>query len=369
MPRSAPADRLLRQRSERPRAAAAAEAPELLAACFSASAMWTANAATVTPASDSADTKVHFTPANLISKFHRSLEADQTAALLRAIFADDDHFQHHDPLPRVDVFGDEGAANHCRLGLEHGGRGLHLFVYGRDGLNTTPVPTQFPARQTRQASEAVCRRHGLDSKQVVFAQQSPAAIDAGVFHNDVIAASNLDVLFYHEQAYVDTPGVIEPSEQGLRYVDRQTAAPHRGQNRRTAADLALSAPICSTASWCRTRMAARFSCLPRNASARPTFAPISPDCWARADCPFDAVEFVEVNQSMRNGGGPACLRLRVVLTAEQLHALQGNVLLTDELYEQVRVMIGAHLSRSSRPGRPGGSDLRQEVPNGRRPNV
>src|SRR5262249_30272015 len=135
-------------------------------------------------------------------------EADQTAALLRTIFADAGHFHHHDPLARNEVFADEGAANHTRLGLEHGGRGLHLFVYGRDALDTGPVPTKFPARQTRQASEAICRWHGLVPGQVQFAQQSPAAIDAGVFHNDVIATGNLDVFFYHELAYVDTPGVV-----------------------------------------------------------------------------------------------------------------------------------------------------------------
>src|SRR5690349_2574420 len=43
---------------------ALAEAPDLLHAASSASSMWAANAATVVPASDSADGKTHFVPAN-----------------------------------------------------------------------------------------------------------------------------------------------------------------------------------------------------------------------------------------------------------------------------------------------------------------
>src|SRR5207248_4434793 len=48
---------------------AAKAAPQLLAACSSAAAMWVANAATVSPSTDTADARVHFTPANLVSHF------------------------------------------------------------------------------------------------------------------------------------------------------------------------------------------------------------------------------------------------------------------------------------------------------------
>ena len=105
---------------------ASQEAPELLGACYSASAMWAANAATVTPSADAADGKAHFTAANLISKFHRSLETDETAAILRAIFADPAHFHHHEPLPRTDLFADEGAAkSHALMYRSNGAPGSH----------------------------------------------------------------------------------------------------------------------------------------------------------------------------------------------------------------------------------------------------
>jgi len=52
---------------------AAKQSREIFLACCSASSMWTANAATVSPSADTADGRVHFTPANLTHKFHRPL--------------------------------------------------------------------------------------------------------------------------------------------------------------------------------------------------------------------------------------------------------------------------------------------------------
>lgn len=314
------------------------EAPAFLAACSSASAMWAANSATVTPSSDAADGKVHFSAANLISQFHRSLEAEQTATLLRTIFADTGTFQHHAPLPAADLFADEGAANHTRLCLDHGDVGLHLFVFGRDTLNQAPAPRQFPARQTRQASEAICRRHKLAASQVVFAQQNPVAIDAGVFHNDVIATGNRDVFFYHELAYVDTPAVVNSLDEAFAALTGKSLRLLEVKNRELSLDLVVRSYLFNSqivqALDGRTILLA-----PRECQRLPEVRGYLDRLLARTDCPFDLVEFVDVSQSMRNGGGPACLRLRVVLTDEQLHKLRGNVLLTEERYEQLRETI------------------------------
>jgi succinylarginine dihydrolase len=184
-------------------AGAAREAPQLLAACSSAAAMWAANAATVSPSSDTTDRRVHFTPANLVSHFHRSLEAPTTTHVLRAIFNDAEKFVIHESLPAAAQFGDEGAANHMRFAAGAATPGIELFVYGRVALDASVAPPQrYPARQTREASEAIGRRHGLDRSCTLFAQQNPAAIDAGAFHNDVVAVANEAVLFCHEHAFV-----------------------------------------------------------------------------------------------------------------------------------------------------------------------
>ncbi|MEY2883975.1 MAG: N-succinylarginine dihydrolase 1, partial [Pseudomonadota bacterium] len=174
-------------------AAAYAADPRLLAQACSASSMWTANAATVSPAADTGDGRTHLSVANLSRMTHRSLEHTETLAQLRIAFADP-AFAVHPAVPAT--FGDEGAANHMRLTTRHGAAGVEVFVYGEEG-------GKFPARQNRRASEAVARRHGLAPDRVLFVAQSQTAIDAGAFHNDVVAVANEHVLFAHEHAFAD----------------------------------------------------------------------------------------------------------------------------------------------------------------------
>ena len=169
----------------------------LRAAAWSASSMWSANAATVSPAPDTADGRCHLTAANLVTMPHRAQEWPDTVRQLRLAFADTTHFAVHDAVPAC--FGDEGAANHMRMGTSHAATGLEIFVYGRTG-------GAFPARQHEQASRAVARLHGLDPARCLFVEQSPDAIAAGAFHNDVVAVANERVLFTHEQAFADPEG-------------------------------------------------------------------------------------------------------------------------------------------------------------------
>ncbi len=172
--------------------------------------MWTANAATVSPSADTADGKIHFTPANLTNKFHRSIEHEVTGRILKATFSSAEHFVHHPALPAVEHFGDEGAANHTRFCHQYDEQGIEFFVYGRHAFDSRhPAPTKFPARHTFEACEAVARLHQLESDKVVIAQQNPAVIDQGVFHNDVIAVGNKDILFCHEQAFHNQQGVYD----------------------------------------------------------------------------------------------------------------------------------------------------------------
>jgi succinylarginine dihydrolase len=179
------------------------KAPHLLTAVSSAASMWVANAATVSPSSDTADAKVHFTVANLNSKFHRSIEAQTTGKVLNAIFDNTKHFAHHSALPQQSIMSDEGAANHNRLCGDYGAPGVEVFVYGRQAYGSHVEPTKYPARQTRDASEAVARLHQLDQEKTVFVQQNPSVIDQGVFHNDVISVSNGNVLFHHQEAFLN----------------------------------------------------------------------------------------------------------------------------------------------------------------------
>ncbi len=320
---------------------AAADAPHLLAAAYSASSMWTANAATVGPAADAEDGRVHFTPANLVGNLHRALEARPTAALLARLFPEGDCFAHHDPLPPVGTMGDEGAANHMRLCATHGSAGVQCFVYGVDPDQADgPRPTRHPARQTLAASRAVARLHRLDPARTLFLQQSPTAIDAGVFHNDVVAVAHQSVLLFHEQAFVEGPAAVERIDAALRE--------QAGIGLQPIAVPAAEVPLADAVS--SYLFNSQLLSLPggRTLLLCPSECREGPAVSAWLDrlidgaAPIDAVHAIDVRQSMRNGGGPACLRLRVVLNAHQRSAMHGGVLLEATRLQRLETCVDRH---------------------------
>ena len=269
--------------------------PVLAANAMSASAMWAANAATVSPAPDTSDGKCHLTVANLRTMPHRSHEWPATLAQLRVAFAGE-AFKVHDPIPPA--FGDEGAANHMRLASAHGEPGAEIFVYGVSG-------GPYPARQHIEASMAIARLHALDPERTIFVQQSEEAIAAGAFHNDVVAVANERVLFAHEQAFADKAALIGQCEglfAGFEYVEVP------------ASEVPLQDAI-------RSYLFNAQLVTPPDGQMTlfvPTEARETPTVWqwierhVAGNGPIRRVELVDVRQSMANGGGPACLRLRVV---------------------------------------------------------
>lgn len=326
-------------------AAAARHAPKLLVACSSASNMWVANAATVTPARDAKDGRTHFTPANLWSKFHRSIEPPQTTRTLRAIFRDERRFVVHEAVRGGQALGDEGAANHTRLAPTHGHAGLHMFVHGHRAFppeRPVPAPAKFASRQALEAFEAIARIHLIGDDAVFHAQQNPAAIDAGVFHNDVISVGNENVFFYHEQAFVNTPAVI--SELQRRY-----AKLHRGAELHLLRVPAKRVPMLDavksylfnsqivTVAPGRMALIAPTDCV-ENERVRDFVSSMI----GRAESPLREVHSFDLKQSMRNGGGPACLRLRVVLNEREMAALPGGVLLHDESHARLVAWVKKH---------------------------
>lgn len=319
---------------------AARQAMPLLVASCSASSMWVANAATVSPSADTADGRVHFTAANLNCKFHRSIEHPTTSRVLGAMFADSRHFAHHAALPPVAQFGDEGAANHTRFCRDYGGKGVEFFVFGRSAFDTRyPAPQKFPARQTLEASMAVARLHGLAEQATVFAQQNPAVIDQGVFHNDVIAVGNGEALFYHQDAFLDTDRVLAELRDKL------------------AAIGAGFAPICVPRAQVSVDDAVRSYLFNSQLLSRAdgTMLLVVPqECqqndrvWHYLQAliasggPVREVKVFNLKQSMQNGGGPACLRLRVALNETELAAVNPGVILTDPLYLTLTQWVDRH---------------------------
>ena len=316
--------------------------PHIRAAAFSASAMWAANAATISPAPDTADGKCHLSAANLLTMAHRSHEWTGTLAQLKLAFADEQHFAVHGPVPPP--YGDEGAANFMRLCPSHSEAGLEIFVYGKSG-------GPFPARQHIESSKAIARAHRLDPERSLFIQQSEIAIAAGAFHNDVVAVANERVLFTHEQAF---------EEPEAAYAAIRTRIPE-------AEIVIVPADRVSLADAVQSYLFnAQLVTLPSGEMALilPTEAQSNPNVWGwleehvAGNGPIRRLVPVDVRQSMANGGGPACLRLRVVADP----ATVDQRFIADEAkLDRISEVIAEHWPESIAPDQLGDAALVEQV--------
>ena len=315
--------------------AAAKVSPRLLKTAYSASSMWKANAATVSPSADTQDGRLHLTTANLSSMLHRSLEHPDTTASLSAIF-EDDTFAVHAALPMHADFADEGAANHVRLSAEQGEPGIELFVYGRGAGESVDG---FPARQTKLASESIARSHGLDPKRTVFARQSKRAINAGAFHNDLVCVGTRDTLFFHEHAFEDTEATLKAlrgASHGL-FELQPVMVPD--------AEVPLTDAISSylfnsqLLQWPGEERLVLVS--PMETQETETTRAFC-ERLVSGNGPIGRVHYVDVRQSMRNGGGPACLRLRVVMTEAERAACHQGVLLDEPKINALQDVVRTH---------------------------
>ncbi len=305
-------------------------APSLPAVLMSASPMWAANAATVSPSADTADGRVHRTPAKLSPTTPPCVESRQTCTILRAILSDRDRFAVHEPLPLAPAFADEGAANHGRLVAEHGATGIHMFVYGREA--DEPPTGRFPRRQTRLAGQLIARSHGLHQARVRFVRQSDAAIDAGAFHNDVVSVVNQDVVLTHEAAFEEGPEVAARIPGARMVVVPQDRVPLDD----AIASYLFNSQLITRPDGTMTLVA------PAEVEETPSTAAWVAEAVADPDNPLDGVEILDLRESMRNGGGPACLRLRVVLTGAERAAVQGRILVDEAMLDRLEVWVDEH---------------------------
>jgi succinylarginine dihydrolase len=139
----------------------------------------------------------------------------------------------------------------------------------------------------------------------LFVAQSEAAIAAGAFHNDVVAVANEHVLFAHEQAFEDRPTF---------YAELKRLLPEAEIIEVPAARVSLEDAVKSYL------FNAQLISLPDEggmALVLPEEARDTPSVWSwlqeltAGNGPVRRLCVVDVRESMANGGGPACLRLRV----------------------------------------------------------
>jgi succinylarginine dihydrolase len=310
--------------------------PLIARAALASSAMWAANAATVSPSADCGDGRLHATVANLQTMLHRSLEAEQTERALRRLMPDEARFAVHSALMPHEALSDEGAANHMRLAANAGAAGVEIFVYGRTANDTK---SGFPARQTLEACHAIARRHALDPAATVFARQAPQAIDAGAFHNDVVAVAHARVLFHHEHAFADKAGLyteIRAKSRGFEPVFVEVPAARVGLDDAVSSYLFNSQLVHIPGASSLTLIA------PAEVREDNKTASVVEEITAHTNAAIGQVEYVEVRESMRNGGGPACLRLRMVMTAQERAAAAQGFFLDDALATRLEAWVAKH---------------------------
>lgn len=303
---------------------AAAEDPVLFNNVCSASSMWTANAATVIAGPDSGDGRVHLVTANLSTMLHRAIEAEETHANLARIFRDPAAFAIHAPLAPARQLSDEGAANHMRLTGEHGARGLNIFVHGEERGG------RFPERQEKRAGEAVARIAGLGEGGAVHVRQSAEAISAGAFHNDVVAVANETVLLAHASAFDDRDGMVAAIEAAVPNA-------HIIEVDSISLDDAVTSYLFNS----------QLVTMPEGHMALilPGEAQANPRVWAAierivaANNPVGEAIVVDVRESMANGGGPACLRLRVPVDEGAIGGITPAFLLDEARWESLCALV------------------------------
>jgi succinylarginine dihydrolase len=300
--------------------------PILFANLFSASPMWTANAATVAPSADTADGKVHFSTANLATMFHRAIEAEFTTRILRTAFANKDYFTVHEPLIGGTHMGDEGAANHGRFCLQHDKSGVQLFVYGDNPSGL------YPARQSLRASQAIARRHSISS--AVFLQQSNNAIEAGAFHNDVVSVANERVFFCHEHTFEHRTAAHEtlltafPELEIIEVMDAEVPLTDSIQS------YLFNSQLVTLPDGSMTLI------LPTETQETPSVKKYLDILVARQGA-IKSINIIDVRESMRNGGGPACLRLRVAVNEKEMAAIDPRFLLNELKIAKLEACIAA----------------------------
>lgn len=306
------------------------QSPHLAEACFSSSGMWTANAGIISNSKDTEDSKIHFTPANLTSNLHRSIEAKENHNIFKDLFPNKKHFNIHPPLPSSLL--DEGAANHCRVSPDTESHGINIFVYGHKNADSVKL-----GRQSLEAFQSIARHHQLKPEHTLYIRQNPEVIQQGAFHNDVVATSHLNYFLYHEHSYTDSSIV----ENDLRIkFEAMFHSPLRTECvSEKEIPLALAIKTYLFNSQIVSSKGEMVLIAPQQCQQSKRVSIYINKLLQSKTCPISNVHYLDINQSMKNGGGPACLRLRIILTEDQAACIPEDYLFSEERYKTLKSFI------------------------------
>ena len=309
----------------------------LLSNFSSASSMWAANAATISPSPDTKDGKVHITPANLNTMFHRSLESDFTYTQCKLIFSDT-CFVVHKPALSISGYGDEGAANHLRISKTHEDKGFEIFVFGESAFKEEAFAeyqkTSFIKRQALEVSKSVALSHKLDRNNVFYLQQHPRAIDKGSFHNDIVSLSNENIFIAHEKAFLNRDVLnhvlkhLELEVENFNYIEIP--------DKEIPLDDIISSYLLNSQLFTNGEGEMQLI-LPAEVQNYENCMQWLDKLKQTSDVKL--FDFVNIKQSMMNGGGPACLRLKVILNEDEINKVNKNFILNNKHLELIEDLI------------------------------
>ena len=306
--------------------------PALLKNVYSASSMWSANAATFSPSIDSNDQKIHITPANLNSMFHRSIEHEFTKTQLELMF--DGVAKVHEPIKNISGYGDEGAANHLRVSAQHLMPGFQIFVYGSSAFE---VHQGIIARQAEEISQAVSIQHQLDPDRVLFLKQNEQAIHSGSFHNDIVSLANEEIFIFHQEAFADRVEL----ERVLHQLKDHVKGFHPIEI--LSKDISLDDLVSSyllNSQLITVKNNEMMMLLPEEVQNHGNCMKWLEEI--KSSSPIKRLEFVDIHQSMMNGGGPACLRFKAVVNSDELDKINKKFLLSPEKLINLRALVSKH---------------------------
>jgi succinylarginine dihydrolase len=155
----------------------------------------------------------------------------------------------------------------------------------------------------------------------------------------VIAVGNRETLFCHERAFVDQRAVYDQLRAQLAGCSATFNVIEVPDALVSVAD-AVSSYLFN--SQLLTRPDGRdVLVVPQECRENPRVSAYLDDL-VDGSGPIGEVLVFDLRESMKNGGGPACLRLRVVLTDAEREAVKPNVWMDDARFAQLDAWIGKH---------------------------
>ncbi len=149
----------------------------------------------------------------------------------------------------------------------------------------------------------------------------------------MIAVGSGSLLLCHEQAYVDQAHVLDALAQSIGDSFEAIVVPDAA----LTVDDAVSTYLFN--SQLLPRADGRFMLVaPADIRDNPRVSAYV-DALIASGGPIAEVLTFDLRQSMRNGGGPACIRLRVPLTAEERAAVSARVFVDDALADELEAWI------------------------------